>query len=113
MLNIFASANLFMKPITLTIPNYPASEYLLVLNPHEALSRQIKNIKENFTKRYQASYAYGRPHITLARFMTLSRTEEKIVRALQNIAHTITPFSVQLNDYGSFPANTIFINVAT
>ena len=40
-------------------------------------------------------------------------TEEKMLQRLQTIAMGISPFKVELRDYGSYPTHSLFINVVT
>ena len=90
------------------------SEYLLVLQPHNALWDEIKFIKEKFKTDYKfEGIAIGLPHITLAMFKQYPATENRIVNALRNNARTLSPFKVELKDFGSFPTHTIYINIVS
>ncbi|SFQ08454.1 2'-5' RNA ligase family protein [Parafilimonas terrae] len=90
------------------------AEYLLVLQPHEALWDEIKSIKEKFATDYSCEQARkGLPHITLARFKQFQSTETHIRHHLRNNARTIAPFKIELKDFGSFPSHTIYINIAS
>lgn len=96
------------------MPGYRLNEYLLVLSPHEDLRNRIARIKKDFQEKFQASFTLsGRPHITLARFVTWNMGEENLLRRLQHIAMGLPPFKVELRDFGSFPSHTIYINVTT
>lgn len=96
------------------LPGYRLYEYLLVLNPHEELANRIIKIKEEFSKEYKTPVAKStKPHITLVNFISYQMMEERIQHRLQTIAMAITPFKVELKDFGSFPTHTIFINVPT
>lgn len=96
------------------LPGYRLYEYLLVLSPHEELWKRIIEIKENFSEKYKTPVAkHTRPHITLITFVNRSMMEEKIIHRLQAIAMGVTPFKVELKDFGSFPTHSIFINVTT
>ena len=87
-------------------------DYLLVLQPHEALWNEIKLIKEKFAADYDCATAKkGLPHITLAMFKQFPATENRIRQSLRNMARTIAPFKVEMNDFGSFPSHTIYINI--
>lgn len=99
---------------TITMAGYRIYEYLLVLPPPEELQARIIDIKNDFAETYKAAVAgFTKPHITLASFLALGMMEEKIVHRLQVIAMGVTPFKVELRNYGSFPTHTIFINVAS
>jgi 2'-5' RNA ligase len=102
-----------MTPTT-SIPGYRINEYLLVLNPPEDLWQKIMKIKEGFAEKYKNDIAkFTKPHITLINWVSLELMEEKMMQRLQMIAMGITPFKVELRDYGSFPSHTIFINVVS
>lgn len=97
-----------------SLPGYRINEYLLVLQPPEELWNRVMTIKEAFAETYKApSATFSKPHIILASFAALGMMEEKIVHRLQVIAMGITPFKLELRNYGSFPTHTIFINVVS
>ncbi|HTM92712.1 MAG TPA: 2'-5' RNA ligase family protein [Flavisolibacter sp.] len=103
-----------MEPINFHMPGYRINEYLLVLNPPEDLWQKIMKIKEGFAEKYKNEIAkFTKPHITLINWVSLELVEERMMQRLQNIAMGITPFKVELKDYGSFPSHTIFINVVS
>lgn len=90
------------------------AEYLLVLQPHEALCNDIKSIKEKFAAGYHCEDAKkGLPNITLARFKQFQSTEMHIRQCLRNNARTLAPFKIELKGFGSLPSHTIFINVVS
>jgi 2'-5' RNA ligase len=99
---------------SITMAGYRIYEYLLVLSPPEELRKRIMHIKNEFAESYKAPVAsFTKPHITLASFLGLGMMEEKIVHRLQVIAMGVTPFKVELRNYGSFPTHMIFINVVS
>lgn len=88
------------------------AEYLLVIQPHESLWNEIKSIKEKFAADYSCEQAKkGLPHITLARFKQFQATESHIRQLLRNNARTISAFKIEMDDFGSFPSHTIYINI--
>ncbi|MEP6684403.1 MAG: 2'-5' RNA ligase family protein [Parafilimonas sp.] len=92
---------------------FPA-EYLLVIQPHEALWEEIKSIKEKFAADYSCDQARkGLPHITLAVFKQFPSTEMYIRQSLRNNARTLSPFKIEVKDFGSFPSHTIYINIVS
>ena len=96
------------------IPGYKIYEYALVLNPHEALRNKIMEVKKTFFETYKTSAAvYFKPHITLATFVQYQMMEERLVNRLKIIAMGYHPIKVELKDYESFPAHTIYINVTS
>ena len=102
-----------MKNIN-SIPGYKVNEYLLVLNPHEDLRNKIMQVKKHFFDTYKAASAvYSKPHITLVNFVQYQMMEERLVNRLKIIAMGYHPIKVELKDYESFPAHTIYINVTS
>jgi len=96
------------------MPGYKIYEYLLVLNPHEALREKIMQVKQHFFDTYKnATAVYSKPHLTLANFVQYAMMEERLLNRLQAIAMGCTPIKVELKDYGSFPSHTIYINVTS
>lgn len=90
------------------------SEYLLVLQPHKTLWNEITEIKKKFETDFKFdNIKVGLPHITLAMFKQYPATERRIVNALRNNAKTLSPFKVELKDFGSFPTHTIYINIVS
>lgn len=93
---------------------YRQNEYLLILNPHEELRNKIRAVKEEFYEKFKAPNArWGKPHITLAKFMQLEMMEERIINRLKVVGMGYHPIKVELKDFGSFPSHTIYINVTT
>ena len=103
-----------MKDLSNTIPGYRVYEYLLVFNPHEELRNKITAVKTDFYNSYQAETAkWGKPHLTLVNFLQYEMFEERIINRLKLIAMGYHPIKIELKDYGSFPAHTIYINVTS
>ena len=95
-------------------PGYKIYEYLLVLNPHEALRDKIMAVKKYFFDTYKNSSAvYGKPHITLVNFVQYEMMEERLLNRLQVVAMGCPPVKIELKDYGSFPSHTIYINITS
>ena len=103
-----------MKDLSNTIPGYRVYEYLLVLNPHEELRNKIIAVKTDFYNSCQAETAkWGKPHLTLVNFLQYEMFESRIINRLKLIAMGYHPIKIELKDYGSFPAHTIYINVTS
>jgi 2'-5' RNA ligase len=104
-----------MKEITgPVVPGYKIYEYLLVLSPHEELRNKIMQVKKAFNESYKAATAlYSKPHLTLVNYVQYQLMEERIINHLKTIAMGYHPIKIELKDYGSFPAHTIYINVTS
>ena len=102
------------RDLSSTTPGYKIYEYLLVLNPHEALKDKIMQVKQYFFDTYKnPSAVYGKPHITIANFVQYALMEERLVNRLQAVAMAFPPIKIELKDYGSFPSHTIYINITS
>ncbi len=96
------------------LSSYRTAEYLLVIQPHEALCDEIIGLKKYFAEKYDCpSAATGMPGITLARFQQFEMIEHKLLYRLQLVAASNDSFMVELHDFGSFPTHTVTINVST
>lgn len=103
-----------MKLTGNTLPGYKVYEYLLMLHPHEELWNRIMKVKAEFAEKYKSDHAkWSKPHITLANFLQHEMAESRIVNRLQVIAMGYHPIKIELNDYGSFPSHTIYINITS
>jgi len=103
-----------MEPKNINMPGYKLSEYLLVLSPHQELAERIMEARQEFSQKYKSPFGgSAKPHITLVNFITWNMMEEKLLQRFEAIAMGVTPFKVELKDYGSFPSHSIFINVVS
>src|SRR5688500_17467240 len=103
-----------MQNIQLAMPGYRLNEYLVVIVPNDDLRNRITDIRKDFNEKYRPAMPLtGKPHMALVRFVTWNMMEEKIVNRFHHIALGMTPFKIELKDFGSFPTHTIYINVAT
>jgi 2'-5' RNA ligase len=102
------------RDLSNTMPGYKINEYLLVLNPHEALRDKIMQVKQHFYENYKnATAVYSKPHIALVNFVQYQMMEERLVNRLQLVAMGYPAVKIELKDYGSFPSHTIFINITS
>src|SRR6188508_267798 len=103
-----------MKNIINSVPGYRIFEYLLVLNPHEALRCKIMDLKKDFSEAYKTSAAvYNPPQVTLVNFVQYEIAEERILNRLKVVAMGYHPIKVELKDFGSFPSHSIYINITS
>lgn len=99
---------------TTSLPGYQLHEYILALQPHEELCHRISNIKTELAEKYKITLPKNNTvNIVLAHFFAPDMSEEKIIQRLQNMAMSITPFKVELCDYGAYPSHSVYINIAT
>lgn len=97
-----------------SIAGYKIYEYLLVLNPNEALRNKVMQVKKQFQETYHSDAAvYSKPHISIARFMQYQLVEERLMNRLNTIAMGFPPTKIELKDYGSLPSHAIYINITS
>jgi len=102
------------RDLSNTTPGYKIYEYLLMLNPHEALRDKIMQVKQYFFNTYKnPSAVYGKPYVTLVNFVQYGLMEERIINRLQSVAMAFPPIKIELKDYGSFPSHSIYINITS
>lgn len=96
------------------LPGYRINEYSLVLNPHQDLQNKIKNLRVEFDKTYQVTAKIaGRPNVGLVNWIQYEMYEKRIVEKLKLIAMGYPPFKVELKNFGSYPAHTIYIDMVS
>ncbi len=93
------------------LPGYRVCEYMLVLQPHEELSKKILQQKKDFATKFETPAAFAPPKIILASFTQLQLMEDRIFNRLKMVAMAMPAFKVELKDYGSFPSHSVFIQV--
>jgi 2'-5' RNA ligase len=104
----------FMKLSGNSLPGFKVAEYLLVMQPHADLWDKIMQLKKEFAGTYQATTAlWSKPHLTVANFLQYEMIEPKLLQKLQQVTKTLQPIKIELKDFGSFPAHTIYINVTS
>lgn len=103
-----------MEKSVLTMPGYRINEYQLVLRLPPTLWHKVQKVKDEFADSFQVAHArWGKPHITLARFVQYEMMETRIVNRINCITMAQYPFNLQLQDYGCFPTHTLYIRMAT
>lgn len=87
-------------------------EYALVAYPDNAIADKIIIERKliNHTVRNEA-HATCKPHITLASFKATEAMEGTIIRYMQRICMLQQSFSVVLNNFSSFPPDTLYLRV--
>ena len=86
-------------------------EYLLIIEPDAAVQKQIQAFKEYFIKSHRYPNAIvPKGHITLMRFIQYDTYEKRIIGQLGQLAASITPFTIELQGFGSF-GHTLFVDV--
>lgn len=89
------------------------SLYFIGVVPPPLVSDEVHAFKQKMANHFGSSYALKNPaHITLQPpFQYSSKSEKRMVRKLRMFAQYVYPFSVQLNGFGHFSRNVIYVNV--
>ncbi len=114
--NKFSNQNFFTMEEMIPTPmsGYRIYQYLLILSPPQELKNRIMEVKKAFFSKYRTEIAlWSKPHITLVKFVQLEITEERILNRLHQIAMAYHPVMIELQNYGSFPSHTIYINITS
>src|SRR5450755_3256012 len=97
-----------------TLPGYRIYEYMLIINPQEALQEKIKALRSDFEKEFKIEYKMGgRPNIGLVQWMQYEMMEKRTVDKLKLVGLGYPPFKIELRDYGSYPSHSIFIKMVS
>jgi len=103
-----------MQLTGMTMPGYGVFEYMLVVYPHAELGNRVMQVKKEFQEAFQVESGMGgKPNMGLVNFIQYEMMEERLINRLRTVAMGYPPFKVELKDFGSFPAHTIYINVTT
>lgn len=86
------------------------NKYLIAILPPEPIASEIYKLKEHFRDKYNSKASLNSPpHITLHMPFEFSN-EEKLLTNFKNTF--ITPFKIELKDFGCFEPRVIFIAVS-
>lgn len=89
--------------------NMSGNKYLIAILPPEPIASEIYKLKEYFRDKYNSKASLNSPpHITLQMPFEFSN-EEKLLTNFKNTF--ITPFKIELKDFGCFEPRVIFIAV--
>jgi 2'-5' RNA ligase len=87
---------------------------MLVLRPHEELRTRILEVKKEFSEKFSCPQAlWTKPHVLLVRFTHYAMAQERILNRLRAVSMGFQPFKVELKDFGSYPAHTLFISISS
>ncbi|MFT4095279.1 MAG: 2'-5' RNA ligase family protein [Niabella sp.] len=90
------------------------AEYLLLIEPRKDLGDMMMKIRQEFCDKYKCPEAImGKPHLTLVNYAQYTTFESRICQRLRTLSLQTAPFSIELEDFGSFPTHTLFIKVVT
>jgi len=97
-----------------TLPGYRVFEYMLIINPHEALEEKIKGVRSEFETAFKIQRKIGRrPNVGLVQWMQYEMMEKRVLDKLKLVGLGFPPFKIELRDFGSYPSHSIFIKMVS
>lgn len=89
------------------------SRYFIALIPPSPIYEEAFHLKQYFKDQYDSRAALSSPpHITLHMpFEWKAEKESKVTLSLSEFASKVNPFTITLNDFGSFPPRVIYMRV--
>ncbi len=90
----------------------PVNEYMLVASLPESLSEKIMHVRKEFSDRFHVPAVAGKPYCALLRFTQAQSLETKIIDQLHLICMRAGPFKTVWQDYGFYPAHSMYIALA-
>jgi 2'-5' RNA ligase len=103
-----------MKGLVSQLIENNLNDYKIVLVPHEDLLKKIMDTRKEFAEQYKIEQPIiSFPEITLVTFKQLTIAEPRIINRLKVVAMGRPQIKIEIKDFGSFPAHTVFLNVTT
>lgn len=78
------------------IPGYKVFDYMLIIEPGEALADKILSVRQQFNEKFKIMPPKYKPNILLESFKQYGMAEERIISRLNTIAMGFQPFKVEL-----------------
>lgn len=87
------------------------ASYLLLIEPEKKVSFRIEKLRDTIHSEVNmVANPFFSPHITVLDFLQYESYESRIVPLLKKFISQINPFTLRLNDFGSF-VHTFYIQV--
>jgi 2'-5' RNA ligase len=97
-----------------SLPGYRIHEYRLVVELPEVLQERIAGLRARLHERHRVKSPFElKPSLTVLRCHAFEKTEARLLDRLQQLAMTMDPFKVELENFAAYPSHTIYINVPT
>jgi len=89
------------------------NRYFIGIIPPSPICEEVLELKQYFRDHFQSKAAlHSPPHITLHMpFDWKDKKEGELIDSLQSLSSSLVPIPITLNNFGSFPPKTIFIQV--
>ena len=93
--------------------NKPNPLYFIAILPPTYIIREIKAFKEMIRRDHDVKHALKLPaHITLQIPFRISENQEPLLKKkLKTFSEIITPFQIELDGFGRFSKNVIFVKI--
>ncbi|SDR96826.1 2'-5' RNA ligase family protein [Gramella sp. MAR_2010_147] len=87
--------------------------YFIAILPPVDIRNEIRSFKETISRHHDVKHALKLPaHLTLQiPFRIFEENESKLIEKLKGFSKMVDPFLVDLNGFGSFSKNVIFVKV--
>ncbi len=87
------------------------NEYRLLVQPGVDICAQIKAEKQYLCDEFPDFNHGGAPEIVLGIFLAKESMEETLIRWIQRVCMRLYDFVITLNNYSSYPSDTIYLRV--
>jgi 2'-5' RNA ligase len=96
------------------LSQYDTAQYLLAIEPPEALRTELQRIKKEFSVKYDCPGAVqDKPRLGLIRFEQFAMNEARIIRKFSQLLLPASSFMVELHDFAEIPTHSICFGVTT
>jgi hypothetical protein len=97
-----------------SLSQFAVSRYILTAELSLSLTAEISSLRDEFARKYDcAAAAKLSSGIALARFEQYEMLEKRIIHRLNNLAIAQPSFLISLEDFGSLPSHSIYINITS
>jgi 2'-5' RNA ligase len=89
------------------------SLYFLAIVPPQEIQDRITQLKHEVADKFGSQHALNAsPHITLHMpFKWKDKKKDQLMNVLERINEKVTPFEIELKDFGFFEPRVVFVNV--
>ena len=96
------------------LPGYRVHEYRLVVPLPEPLQERITGLRERLHERHRVKPPFEiKPSLTVLQCHAFEKTEARFLERLQQVARSLSPFKVELENFAAYPSHSIYIHVPT
>ena len=89
------------------------NEYRVVLVPPPVFQEKVRRIKSDFSAKYRTAFSAHAACMSLVYFKQFNGNEDMVIRKLAANAAKQRPLRIEMNDFGSYPTHSIFIDTGS